>query len=286
MKDLRIEFKFKNAILLQRLREKFGEEASLKNMAEEMKISYPPLIYLLSLSHSPFYIKTGRGGWRGKGTEINGINYSQIAMKIADFLIVDPAEIFPVSLYSLRLPKKYYKDFESIQLLSYQEAAEQKLLPPVETYEDDVDAPMLTDGIRDALTSLTEREAMVIRMRFGLDGEERTLDEVGEVFGVSRERARQMEKKALKKLRHPSRSNNLRPFYEDNDHLAPPEPAPELPDKVVLRIQARQAGKKEAVEAAVARFQAENPEARIIRVQVQGPPRTMTEILTDLDRRI
>ncbi|HMF00270.1 MAG TPA: sigma factor-like helix-turn-helix DNA-binding protein, partial [Terriglobia bacterium] len=67
------------------------------------------------------------------------------------------------------------------------------------------------------LNMLTPREERVIKMRFGLeDGTERTLEEVGRAFGVTRERIRQIEAKALRKLRHPSRSRQLRAFLGDS----------------------------------------------------------------------
>jgi len=73
---------------------------------------------------------------------------------------------------------------------------------------------MLKEQIHDVLSSLTEREHKVINYRFGLeDGWQRTLEEVGQKFGVTRERIRQIEAKALRKLRHPSRSKKLREFY-------------------------------------------------------------------------
>jgi RNA polymerase primary sigma factor len=66
------------------------------------------------------------------------------------------------------------------------------------------------------LRTLTPREASIITMRFGLeDGTERTLEEVGENFQVTRERIRQIEAKALRKMRHPSRSRRLRAFLDD-----------------------------------------------------------------------
>ena len=72
---------------------------------------------------------------------------------------------------------------------------------------------MLKDEIADVLSTLTEREEKVIRLRFGLeDGKSRTLEEVGQMFGVTRERIRQIEAKALRKLRHPSRSKKLRDY--------------------------------------------------------------------------
>ena len=66
------------------------------------------------------------------------------------------------------------------------------------------------------LKTLTPREEKVIKMRFGVgDGSEHTLEEVGQNFAVTRERIRQIEAKALRKLRHPSRSHRLRAFLED-----------------------------------------------------------------------
>ena len=75
---------------------------------------------------------------------------------------------------------------------------------------------MLKDEISEVLLTLTEREEKVIRLRFGLeDGKSRTLEEVGQMFGVTRERIRQIEAKALRKLRHPSRSRKLKDYMGD-----------------------------------------------------------------------
>ncbi|MBQ8871762.1 MAG: RNA polymerase sigma factor RpoD [Bacilli bacterium] len=72
---------------------------------------------------------------------------------------------------------------------------------------------ILKDEISEVLLTLTEREEKVIRLRFGLeDGKSRTLEEVGQMFGVTRERIRQIEAKALRKLRHPSRSRKLKDY--------------------------------------------------------------------------
>lgn len=74
---------------------------------------------------------------------------------------------------------------------------------------------LLKEQLEDVLDTLTEREENVLRLRFGLDdGRTRTLEEVGKVFGVTRERIRQIEAKALRKLRHPSRSKRLKDFLE------------------------------------------------------------------------
>lgn len=77
-------------------------------------------------------------------------------------------------------------------------------------------ASILREALEDALDSLTEREEMVIRLRYGLDEQDsKTLEEVGKIFGVTRERVRQIEAKALRKLRHPSRSQRLKEFLDE-----------------------------------------------------------------------
>lgn len=75
---------------------------------------------------------------------------------------------------------------------------------------------MLKDEIDDVLLTLTEREEQVLKLRFGFgNGTSHTLEEVGQIFGVTRERIRQIEAKALRKLRHPSRSKRLKDFMID-----------------------------------------------------------------------
>ena len=75
---------------------------------------------------------------------------------------------------------------------------------------------VLKDEIAEVLLTLTEREEQVLKLRFGLeDGTCRTLEEVGTIFGVTRERIRQIEAKALRKLRHPSRSKKLKDYLVD-----------------------------------------------------------------------
>ena len=73
---------------------------------------------------------------------------------------------------------------------------------------------MLSEALTEILGTLTEREADVLRMRFGMyDGRTHTLAEVGQIFGVTRERIRQIENKAIRKLRHPSRAKKIKDFY-------------------------------------------------------------------------
>ena len=73
---------------------------------------------------------------------------------------------------------------------------------------------LLAEALKEILDTLTEREADVLRMRFGMyDGLTHTLEEVGQIFGVTRERIRQIENKAIRKLRHPSRAKKIKDFY-------------------------------------------------------------------------
>jgi RNA polymerase primary sigma factor len=84
-------------------------------------------------------------------------------------------------------------------------------LPPAEA----ASLNLLKDQVEDVLSTLTPRERRVLQLRFGLeDGRSRTLEEVGKEFGVTRERIRQIEAKALRKLRHPSRSKRLKDYLE------------------------------------------------------------------------
>ena len=88
--------------------------------------------------------------------------------------------------------------------------------------DDDAPAPadaasliLLKEQLGEVLSTLTEREEKVLRLRFGLeDGRSRTLEEVGKEFNVTRERIRQIEAKALRKLRHPSRSRKVKDFLD------------------------------------------------------------------------
>ena len=79
-----------------------------------------------------------------------------------------------------------------------------------------VASELLREGLAEVLCTLSPRERDVLRLRFGMDdGRQRTLEEVGQLFGVTRERIRQIEAKALRKLRHPNRSKRLREYVEN-----------------------------------------------------------------------
>ena len=78
---------------------------------------------------------------------------------------------------------------------------------------------LLKEKLRDAFKELTERERKILEMRFGLvDGYSHTLEEIGDIYQVTRERIRQLEGKALRKLRHPRRSCLLQGFLQNKDN--------------------------------------------------------------------
>ena len=86
---------------------------------------------------------------------------------------------------------------------------------------DSTEASLCRDAVRDALDTLSEKESEVVTLRFGLrDGREHTLQEVADIYGVTRERIRQIEDKALKKLGHPMRGKSLSSFALDPEVLA------------------------------------------------------------------
>ena len=94
----------------------------------------------------------------------------------------------------------------------------EQIIPDKEAHspEEIITMSLLKDQIEDVLDTLSEREKGIIKLRFGLgDGEKKPLEEVGRAFNVTRERARQIEKKALRKPAHPSRSNKLLDYYYD-----------------------------------------------------------------------
>ena len=113
----------------------------------------------------------------------------------------------------------YSMFFENIDVFEKHESDDEMEMPRELITECDLDdqvaATMLKDQIDEVLWTLTDRERRVLDLRYGLtDGQERTLEEVGQEFEVTRERVRQIEAKALRKLRHPSRSRKLRDYLE------------------------------------------------------------------------
>jgi len=209
--DLRVESRFKNGLLFRALDQFLGPGWTNTRAAEYCGVWKQEFGNLIRLKVAPMIYrqrrwKTGEKIWRAS------------VLRISEKLGYNPEELFPQSLYSLSLPDVVVRDFASPEIVSLQEAAGQKLLP-VSRGDEDLFNSFVRGGViqkcEDAINTLSPREQRIIRARFGLgDDQERTLEEIGLSENVGKERIRQIEAKALRKLRHPSRSHKLRECIE------------------------------------------------------------------------
>lgn len=143
-----------------------------------------------------------------------GLEFDQCISKIAKELGM-PAEYVE---YCMLLKVNYLSTSSLNTPVGEEESTELMELVPIEdetSVEDIVMMGNLRESLDEVLLTLTDREQKVLRLRFGMDdGRARTLEEVGKEFNVTRERIRQIEAKALRKLRHPSRSRKLKDYLE------------------------------------------------------------------------
>ena len=143
--------------------------------------------------------------------EAEGLWEPAMTLPLARELDMTPEKVVEVQKYgrepiSLSTPLGEDGDSEFGDLIEDSEA----IVPA-----DAVSFTLLQEQLESVLDTLSEREAGVVRMRFGLsDGQPKTLDEIGKVYGVTRERIRQIESKTMSKLRHPSRSQVLRDYLD------------------------------------------------------------------------
>lgn len=168
------------------------------------------------------------------------------ALQAATVLETEPEKLFPESLSLLTnnvsIKEMDVNEFkESLALI----ASNGELSTPQYELLDIEHNKRLTEQVSKALKTITPREERVVRLRLGLDGtdEEKTLEEIGEILGVGKERIRQIDMKALRKLRHRSRSKKLREFVEEQgeayDIFHPKGNWPKtIHDKQVLASQA------------------------------------------------
>jgi len=198
VKDYRVTIKVRNARLLNALAE-VGETVGQK-LADKLGISYMSLLALSNLKASPID-KDG--------------NIRPIVLKLCEFTNKTPLELFSVDqLIPLETNTAEVDmtadDVEQLLLPSDGNGNPEKLLLDVQGIH----------KLHELVDTLTPRETKVIQLRFGFDCPDHTYEEVGQIFGVSRERIRQIEAKALRKLRHPCRADQLR---ETVDYLEFPE---------------------------------------------------------------
>lgn len=209
MTDLRVEIRFKNAVLYRALAKKFPQKEKLghgdidvNSVCQEIGISRGYLYQLLSLRVNP-WLRDGQ--------------LSEVGVKLSFILEVDEELLFPRYLYKSNLSRKIIGEIDSQRVLTLAEARHQKLLP--ESTEDiqEIDQEtkhLIRLEIERALTMLTPREEKVIRLRFGIDGPCMSHRQIGDKFAISGGRVQQIEARALRKLRHPSRSGNISSIFD------------------------------------------------------------------------
>lgn len=129
-------------------------------------------------------------------------------LKVCEYLLVMPSELFSEEQILPLKTNKSFVDigFEDISRVLADPTQDPSLMLEDQDAVDTVSAVLMTHGI-------SEREREIIKLRFGFDGKEHTLQEIADVFGVGKERIRQIEAKVLRKLRHPTRTAPLRLVY-------------------------------------------------------------------------
>ena len=193
MNEYRIDIKVRNNLLLSKI-EKIGFK-SIPDFCKNHGISYRTVIKLISM--------------KMKATDKNG-NFLDTVYKISDALCCSPEDIFTEKQINaeLKTNKKTLLVNEAEIQFCIESLSQNNLL-----LEDKVNIEQRDKILFEKLDSLYPREREIIMMRFGLGGEEEhTLEEIGKKFGVTRSRIREIEAKAIRKLRHPSRSDELEEF--------------------------------------------------------------------------
>ena len=193
-KDLRVEVRFKNNNLYKKI---FGQFGSVAEFCRKTDLDPGTVGEYLNLKNSPVSRTNNRH------TEfVYGYHIKKSARKIATALKCNIFDIFPVELFDV-VSKVYAFEVCSCDHLPYDE---QKQIESIDTGLDDT---FNADEIDRVLSTLSPREEAVIRNRFGIGTDLKTLEAVSLLNGVSRERVRQIEGSALRKLRHPVISRKL-----------------------------------------------------------------------------
>lgn len=186
-KDIRVEVRVKNNLILSKM-----EEFGIKNAAELSRLIGRPKqqTYLGELINMKRAARKKDGEW------------TTMALELAYFFHCLPEDLFSDFQQEAALEKnRVHIEMEFAEI--------QRLIAARQTPELAAQRSELYQAVQRALGSLTAREERVLRLRFGFDSPEQTLDEVGRAFGLTRMRIAMIEAKALRKLKHPSRARKL-----------------------------------------------------------------------------
>jgi len=206
-KEIRLEIKSRNNLVLMKMEEKgirtvteLGRRANLPNHIKQR------IADIINFKVSPLKpVGNGLKAWK------NGV------IEISEVLECTPEELFPDNLKNVRISRDV-KVFTEVSLQDFKRLG--GLLPKQLVANTDPEKSLMVNKFEDlldrSLKMLSPREEMVLKLRFGLeDGEEHGFEEIAEKFGISRERVRQIESKALRKMRHPARSRTLGKMARD-----------------------------------------------------------------------
>lgn len=189
---IRAEIRFKNSAFINALNK--SNYKSIQHFSRESGIAYGHLIAYANLQM--IFDNTAK------------FNFEETKKLMVDLLNSDETTLFDQYRYIIeadKKPEKIVTDIPIDKIISLQSKEVLELeAPPVNSY--------IGEDIAGALGKLKERERVILTMHFGIDCEEKTLKEIGEEFGLTRERIKQIKEKALRRLRHRSRSGELRQY--------------------------------------------------------------------------
>jgi RNA polymerase sigma factor (sigma-70 family) len=199
VKDLRIEIRFKNNLLYQAIMNKYK---SIRMFCKINNLYLTTISRYLNFKESPLSERRKQKNVYLNYEPLSGKYIKQTAQIIIDKLGITFYEAFPETSYEAKDNNTFSMEIESNNILSFDE----KKYLPMKEFSDYYDFGLLIKTLK----TLTPREETVIRGRFGIDGEEETLEIIAKKLGATRERIRQIELKALRKLRHPERVRMFR----------------------------------------------------------------------------
>jgi RNA polymerase sigma factor (sigma-70 family) len=192
MNDLRLELRVKNLALYKAIHEQAESVADFcRKFGDSFHLQIQVGAYL-NLKESP---------WRA-GKDEDGLAYIKLSKTgrwLCDVTGLGPEALFPFEIYTLALPPVLVAEVSSFKFLPLSAAKR------LSAGEEDSTSDERKKLIREALSTLTPREQLVLESRFGFNGRECTRPEIADVLGVSTMRIRQIEAKALRKMRHPTR---------------------------------------------------------------------------------